>query len=130
MDSEGLPFSEETKRKVLEVIEKENYVPYFKFREKEGLKSRLIGLIIRKDHRERENIVLSAARTAEKQGYGMLVSYVEKDDMISGHIDEMLRRNVSGLIIDSREKLSCSRLENASVYLNQTKIIETPSKEC
>ena len=51
----------------------------------------------------------------------MLVSYVEKDDMISGHIDEMLRRNVSGLIIDSREKLSCSRLENASVYLNQTK---------
>lgn len=60
----------------------------------------------------------------------MLVSYVEKDDMISGHIDEMLRRNVSGLIIDSREKLSCSRLKNASVYLNQTKIIETPSKEC
>ena len=60
MNGKDRDISEETRRKVLEVIEKENYIPYFKYREKEGLKSHLIGMIIKLHNRERENIVISA----------------------------------------------------------------------
>ena len=50
--------SEKTRVRVLEVVKESNYIPYLKFLEKENLKSCLIGLIIRKDHKEREAIVV------------------------------------------------------------------------
>lgn len=36
MNGKDRDISEETRKRVLEVIEKENYVPYFKYREKKG----------------------------------------------------------------------------------------------
>ena len=82
MNGKDRDISEETKRKVLRVIEEENYVPYFKFREKEGLKNHLLGLIIRRSHRERENIVLSAGKAAKELGYGLVVTYVDSEEEI------------------------------------------------
>ena len=121
MNGKDRDISEETKKKVLAVIEKENYVPYFKFREKEGLKNHLIGLIVRRDHRERENIVLSAGKRAEELSYSLVVSYVDSEEEISRQVKDMARRQVSGLIIDSEKKTDCGRLEHATVYLSQTK---------
>ena len=121
MNGKDRDISEETKKKVLAVIEKENYVPYFKFREKEGLKSHLLGLIIRRDHRERETIVLSAEQAASSLGYSIVVSYAEKDDDLSQYVDEMVKRQVCGLIIDSEKKVDCGRLERVTAYLSQTK---------
>lgn len=48
MNGKDKDISEETKKKVLQVIEEENYVPYFRFLEKDGIKSRLIGLIVKR----------------------------------------------------------------------------------
>lgn len=110
MNGKDRDISEETKKKVLAVIEKENYVPYFKFREKEGLKNHLIGLIVRRDHRERENIVLSAGKRAEELSYSLVVSYVDSEEEISRQVKDMARRQVSGLIIDSEKKTDCGRL--------------------
>lgn len=128
MNGKDRDISEETRKKVLAVIEQENYVPYFKFREKEGLKNHLLGLIIRRNHRERENIVLSAEKTASSLGYSLVVSYVETEEEIPGHVGEMAKRQVSGLIIDSEKKAECGRLEGAVVYLSQTKEFDERQK--
>ena len=45
--------SEKTRKKVLEIVESSNYVPYLKYLEKDNLKNAMIGLIIRRNHRER-----------------------------------------------------------------------------
>ncbi len=128
MNGKDRDISEETRQKVLAVIQQENYVPYFKFREKEGLKNHLLGLIIRRNHREREHIVLRAEKTASSLGYSLVVSYVEREEEISGHVEEMAKRQVSGLIIDSEKKVECGRLEGAVVYLSQTKEFDERQK--
>lgn len=68
MNGKDRDISEDTKKKVLKVIEEQNYIPYFKFREKEGLKNRLIGLIVRRENREREAITVSAEQAAPFKG--------------------------------------------------------------
>ena len=48
MNGKDKDISEKTKQKVLKVVEEEQYVPYLKYREKEGLKSHVIGLVIKR----------------------------------------------------------------------------------
>lgn len=121
MNGKDRDISEETKKKVLKVIEEKHYVPYFKFREKEGLKNRLIGLIVRRDNREREAITVNAEQAAHLKGYGLVIRYAEPGDDLSEYVEELARKQVSGVIIDSERKAACGRLENTAVYLNQTK---------
>lgn len=121
MNGKDRDISEETKKKVLKVIEEKHYVPYFKFREKEGLKNRLIGLIVRRDNREREAITVNAEQAARLKGYGLVIRYAEPGDDLSEYVEELARKQVSGVIIDSERKAACGRLENTAVYLNQTK---------
>lgn len=121
MNGKDRDISEETKKKVLKVIEEKHYVPYFKFREKEGLKNRLIGLIVRRDNREREAITVNAEQAARLKGYGLVIRYAEPGDDFSEYVEELARKQVSGVIIDSERKAACGRLENTAVYLNQTK---------
>lgn len=121
MNGKDRDISEETKKKVLRVIEEQHYVPYFKFREKEGLKNRLIGLIVRRENREREAITVSTEQAARSKGYGLVIRYAEPGDDLCEYVEEMARKQVSGVMIDSEKKIPCGRLENAAVYLNQTK---------
>lgn len=121
MNGKDRDISEETKKKVLKVIEEKHYVPYFKFREKEGLKNRLIGLIVRRDNREREAITVNAEQAARLKGYGLVIRYAEPGDDLSEYVEELARKQVPGVIIDSERKAACGRLENTAVYLNQTK---------
>ena len=121
MNGKDRDISEETKKKVLKVIEEKHYVPYFKFREKEGLKNRLIGLIVRRDNREREAITVNAEQAARLKGYGLVIRYAEPGDDLSEYVEELARKQVSGVIIDSEREAACGRLENTAVYLNQTK---------
>ncbi len=128
MNGKDRDISEETKKKVLKVIEEEKYVPYFKFREKEGLKNHLLGLIIRKDNRERENIVLSVERSAKEQGYSLLISYAKSQEDVERSVEEMTEKKVSGVLIDSAKWIPHKNLENTAVYLNQTKEFDERQK--
>ena len=60
MNGKDKDISEETRKKVLEVIEREHYVPYFKFLDKAGMKNRLVGLILQKNICENINIKIFA----------------------------------------------------------------------
>ena len=128
MNGKDRDISEDTKKKVRKTIEEENYVPYFKFREKEGLKTHLIGLIIREDNRERDRMVNSAARQAEKAGYHLIVSYALTKEEIQKCTEEMEKKKVSGVLIDSASYVSCKRLEQKTVYLGQTQNFDEKCK--
>lgn len=120
MNGKDRDISEETKKKVLKIIDENHYVPYFKFREKEGLKSHLIGLIIRTDNREREKIVISAAGQVEKRGYNLVVAYADTEEEIQKAVIEMEQKKVSGILVDSPALISGGRLEKTTVYLGET----------
>ena len=128
MNGKDRDISEVTRQKVLDVIEKEHYIPYFKYREKEGLKSHLIGMIVKLDNRERENIVLSAESAAKQKGYSLVLDCVKAEEEIPAAIEQMNRRQVSGLVIDSTEKYFCDRLEETTVYLSRTKDFDEKQK--
>ena len=121
MNGKDKDISEETKKKVLKTIEQENYVPYLKYREKEGLKNHLIGLLIRRDNRERENIVMCTERAVRQKGYNLIINYMDSGQEVCGRMEEMFRRTAAGVLIDSRQWNAGGRFEHTSVYLSQTK---------
>ena len=85
MNGKDKDISEETKKKVLKTIEQENYVPYLKYLEKEGLKNHLIGLLIRRDNRERENIVMCTERAVRQKGYNLIINYMDSGQEVCEH---------------------------------------------
>ena len=101
MNGKDKDISEETKQKVLQIIDRENYVPYFRFLEKEGIKNRFIGLVIQRKNRERDNIVLTAEKVARENGYGIVVNYANSEDEVELLAKELLQKRVSGLLLDS-----------------------------
>lgn len=121
MNGKDGDISEKTKRKVLQIIEEEQYVPYYKYLEKDGLKSHLVGLIIRINNREREKIVMTAEKVAKDNNYNLIVNYVEKTEEIETVMNQMLQKKVAGLMIDSEQWIPCKNLNTMVVYLNQTK---------
>lgn len=128
MNGKDKDISEETRKKVLKVIEEENYIPYLKYREKEGLKNHLIGLLVQKDNRERETLIMSAEKMARDKGYSLVVGYVDGHKEMKQRVDEMARRKVGGLLLDSSEWVTGTKFENTSVYLCQTKDFDERQK--
>ena len=121
MNGKDKDIGEETKKKVLKVIEEENYIPYSKYREKEGLKNHLIGFLVRKNNREREELIMSAEKTARDMGYSLVVSYVDESKEMKQRIAEMARRKIAGILLDTNQCFTETKFENASVYICQTK---------
>lgn len=121
MNGKDRDISNQTKARVLKVIEDENYIPYLKFREKDGLKSKLLGVIIKKHNREREAIISGLMTSAKKYGYNLVISYVDDNETLADYVDEMAKKQVSGLIIDSKEYVDCGRFENSTIYITNTK---------
>lgn len=76
MNGKDKDISEETRNRVLKTIKDNNYVPYAKYREKEGVMNRLIGLIIRKNNTHYGEIISKVEETLKEQDYHLLVSTV------------------------------------------------------
>ena len=108
MNGKDKDISEKTKQKVLKVVEEEQYVPYLKYREKEGLKSHVIGLVIKKDNREGEQIIRSCQRAAAEEGYGLLIQFADNLDEIQKCVNDMIRKKVAGLLLDSKKLINTS----------------------
>lgn len=116
--------SEETRKKVLKIVKEYNYVPYFKFLEKDGLKKQLIGLIVQRNNRDRENLVLSVEKAAKKAGYRMIVCFADNEDEISDCVKGLIQKKVSGLLIDSKRWIPCDGWESKTIYISQTKVVD------
>lgn len=128
MNGKDKDIGNETKKRVLQVIEEENYIPYSKYREKEGMKNRLIGFLVRKDNRERESLIMSAEKTAHGLGYNLVVSYVDEMNEMKKRVDELARRKIAGILLDTDQWVTGTKFENASVYICQTKEFDDRQK--
>lgn len=128
MNGKDKDISEKTRKNVLRVIKETNYIPYFKYWEKEGLKNHLVGLIIQKENREREELIPKAVSQAEERGYGLVIKYVDHEDEIPHAIEEMIKLKVVGVLIDSHKRVFCGKLEDTSVYFTQTSNFDKTQK--
>lgn len=128
MNGKDKDISDKTKKKVLEIIEREQYVPYFKYLEKEGLKSRFLGLILKKNNRERDQIVLSAEKAAKEREYQLVVSYAEDMDTIEKNVETMNRTKMAGFIIDSEKEITRRESDPVTIYLNNKQNFDEQEK--
>lgn len=124
MNGRDKDISKETRERVLQIIEEKHYVPYSRFLDKKGIQSRMLGLIVRKNNKERETIVLAAERIARSRGYALLISYAESGQETEKAMEEMRNRNAGGILIDTVKRLSCKGKEMAVVYLNETEVYD------
>lgn len=84
--------------------------------------------MVKRENRERERIVLAAEKAAREKGYGVVVGYANTEEEIAEFAEEMLKKKVAGLLIDSTKWVSAGRLEDATVYINETKEFEDKEK--
>lgn len=128
MNGKDRDISEETRKKVLDVIEQEHYIPYLKYLEKEGMKNHLIGMILRRENQIRESIVEAAEQTARQNGYGLIIGYADSMEDTRSLVNEMRSKKVSGFLIDSKKVVVEDEMQYATVYLNETKEFEESQK--
>ena len=100
MNGKDKDISEETRKKVLEVIEREHYVPYFKFLDKAGMKNRLVGLILQKNNQEKERYIAVAERIARENNYGLVIGYSEDENDTKILCQDMILKKVSGILTE------------------------------
>lgn len=120
----------ETRKKVLKIIEEQEYIPYFNLHEKNNAKNKLIGVILNRNNRERDTIILHIEKFAKEKEYYLILSYIDNEQDILDCIKAFIKKRVSGLIIDSPKYISYKGLENLSIYINNTKKFEEKEKIC
>ena len=120
MNGKDKDISEETRKKVLEVIEREHYVPYFKFLDKAGMKNRLVGLILQKNNQEKERYIAVAERIARENNYGLVIGYSEDENDTKILCQDMILKKVSGILTEEFVNIADKREKGVIVNYNDT----------
>ena len=120
MNGKDKDISEETRKKVLEVIEREHYVPYFKFLDKAGMKNRLVGLILQKNNQEKERYIAVAERIARENNYGLVIGYSEDENDTKILCQDMILKKVSGILTEDFVNIADKREKGAVSYTHLT----------
>lgn len=124
MNGKDKDISEETRKKVLKIVEEQKFIPYYKLWERDAEERRLIGLILRADNRNRDVIVPSVEQALAQEKYSLVVNFAQDSKEMAEIMEEMRKKGVSGFLIDSREHLLCDKSKNMTVYLNETKAFD------
>lgn len=120
----------ETRKKVLKIIKEKEYIPYFNLHEKNNAKNKLIGVILKRNNKERDNIILHIEKFAKEKEYYIILNYIDDEEEILECIKNLAKKRVSGLIIDSNKYVSYKNLDRLSIYINDTKNFEEKEKIC
>lgn len=120
MNGKDKDISEPTKQRVLKVIEENNYIPYEKYRVKEGIINRLIGLILRKGNSSYAKIIAETERILTEQGYHLIVRMLEHPDELDDAVEELQKRGVAGILADSPRAVGCAQGDCRIVYFSDT----------
>lgn len=120
MNGKAEDISEPTRKKVLKVIEENNYIPYAKFRKKEGLRSGLIGLIIQSSNTNSHALIMAAEEVLKKRGYQLLIRMLDGAEALDEAIRQMQKRNVAGIIMDTAETTFYQNEYFKTVYISDT----------
>ena len=128
MNGKDKDISEKTRKKILKIVEDNGYIPYAKYRVKEGLFRRFIGLIIDRDNPYYREIILSAETLLKKRGFFLVTYTTEHGDNKEKAFNELRKRGVSGVLIDSCHAIAESTEECKVVYFTHTGKFENGQK--
>ena len=92
--------SDETRKKVLDIIKEYQYVPFSKVRQNLPLKSHLLGLLITETIDGIEQIIYGVEHQAAEEGYSIIVCNCENDvKKQEKHMSILLSKNVEGTLL-------------------------------
>lgn len=121
MNGKDKDIGEKTRKKVLQIIKENSYIPYAKYRVKEGLINRFIGLIIKKNNSYYTEIISSVEEALRIREFYLIVYTIESgENEIEKAVAELQKRGVPGIIIDSPRAIMQSTDQCKIVYLTHT----------
>lgn len=74
--------SEDTRKKVLKIIKEQEYVPYANLHERNNAKNKLIGVILKRNNPNRDNIISYVEKFAKEKEYCIILDYVNDEKEI------------------------------------------------
>ncbi len=128
MNGKADDISEPTRKKVLKVIEENHYIPYAKYRKKEGLKSGLIGLIVQRNNTYSHELIMTVEEVLKKREYQLLIRILDDTETLDEAIRQMQKRNVSGMIINTAGSTFYKNEYFKTVYLSDKLRFEESEK--
>ena len=91
--------SEETRRRVLDVINEHQFVPYSKAIKDHLKKMNVLGVLLRKNGHEAANLLYEIERQALSHGYAIMLCYVEEaNEELKKYIETLESKGVEGII--------------------------------
>ncbi|WP_270395099.1 PfkB family carbohydrate kinase [Mediterraneibacter massiliensis] len=129
MNGKDKDISEKTRKRVLQIIKDTSYMPYAKYRAKEGLINRFIGLIIEKNNPYYAELIAFVEEALRVRDFYLIVYTIDSsEDEIEKTLNELQKRGVPGVIIDSPKVILSSTEECKLVYLAHTGNFESEQK--
>ena len=114
--------SEPTRKRVLKIVEEQNYIPYAKYRMREGMGNRLIGLVIPGENRFYGALVAMAEKALQERGYRLVVYTIWDMDAkaLEEAVEQLWKRGVIGVLVNAA--FAVSRLPDncKAVYFTET----------
>lgn len=114
--------SEPTRKRVLKVVEEQNYIPYEKYRAREGLANRLIGLIIPGDNRYYGSLIAMIEGALQERGYRLVVYTVRSMDekTLENALEQLWKRGMIGVLVNGASAVSRVPENRKVVYFTDT----------
>lgn len=128
MNGNDKDISEATRARVLRVISENNYVPYSRFLKKEGLRQRVIGILLEKGYPYHCHVTSAVNEVASKQEYSVAAYTFSGADSLVGAFEEIMRLNPAGVIVYSSQDVGEDFKVSNVVYITDTKDFTTPRK--
>lgn len=92
--------SEDTRKKVLDVIKEYQYTPFSKIRQNIGIRSRLLGVVISRNQEGLLELLDGIETKAEEKGYSVIICNMKgRADQTEKHIKVLLSKNVEGILL-------------------------------
>lgn len=112
--------SEATRQRVLKIIEENDYVPYSKYRKKEYLKQRLIGVILKDTYSSAGKMLGSIEKVLTANRYNLVARIVDgSPESIADAVNGMQHLNICALLIHSDLDLEYCTNGLNTVYLTE-----------
>lgn len=114
--------SEPTRRRVLKVVEEQNYIPYEKYRAREGMAKRLIGLVIPENNRYYGALIAMIEEALQERGYRVVVHTLRDGGKKAAEdaLEQLWKRGVAGVLINGEAAVSRVPENCKIVYFTDT----------
>lgn len=122
MNGKDDDISEPTRKRVLKIVEEQNYIPYAKYRMREGMGNRLVGLVISGENRYYGALVAMVEKALQERGYRLVVDTVWGMDQegLEEAVEQLWKRGVIGVLVNAAFAVSHLPENCKAVYFTET----------